>query len=648
MCGIAGFLSYRNQEAQSLHKLLDRMSQQIVHRGPDSCGSWVDPLLGVALAHQRLAIMDVSPAGHQPMVSASGRYVLVFNGEIYNHFDLRARLTDVSWRGHSDTETLLAGFETWGIRQTLVDSVGMFALAVWDCDEQTLTLARDRIGEKPLYYGWQGDVFLFGSELKALRVHPAFDSSINRSALALFMQHGYIPAPYSVHEGVFKLLPGCLLSVRPGVAAQSQPDSYWSFSELVETSQSQLFIGSDAQAIDALDAQLRRSIGRQMLADVPLGAFLSGGVDSSAVVALMQAQAMRPVRTFTIGFGVPGYDEAHHGAAVAGYLGTDHTELYVSPDMAMPVIERLPKIYDEPFADSSQIPTYLLSRLTREHVTVGISGDGGDELFGGYNRHITLPAIWHSMRHVPTSWRRELGRALMSMSPATWSRLGAALLPMLPGRMRFTHLGDKVQKLSDMLAASDALGMYRDVISQWKMPHQLVLGAGSLPSVVTSPQAWPGVGELAHLMMAIDTLSYLPGDILTKVDRASMSVSLETRLPFLDHELMALVWRLPLHMKIRGGRGKWILRQVLARYVPLEMIDRPKAGFAVPIDQWLRGPLKDWAEALLDEARLRREGFLNPVPVRRKWAEHLSGQCNWQHQLWNVLMFQAWLEDQCV
>jgi asparagine synthase (glutamine-hydrolysing) len=647
MCGIVGFLSPVNHDEQSQCALLDRMSQQIIHRGPDSSGKWVDPHMGVALAHRRLAIVDVSPAGHQPMVSASGRFVLVFNGEIYNHLELRERLGGVRWRGHSDTETLLAGFEAWGVRQTLTESVGMFALAVWDSREQALILARDRIGEKPLYYGWQGGELLFGSELKALRAHPAFDAGIHRGALALFMQYGYIPAPHSIYDGIYKLPPGCLLEVRSGVAATATPETYWSFPQLISTSLAKPFEGGETAAIDALDAQLRRTIGRQMVADVPLGAFLSGGIDSSTVVALMQAQSSRPVRTFTIGFSAQGYDEAHHGAAIARHLGTDHTELYVSPDMAMPVIERLPHIYDEPFADSSQIPTYLVSQLTREHVTVGISGDGGDELFGGYNRHVTLPAIWHLMRHLPLVSRRLLGRTLMSMSPLTWSRIGEALRPVLPKQARFAHWGDKVQKLSDMLVAPDAMGMYCDVISQWKTPHDVVLGASDLPTIMTRPQAWPEITDFAHLMMAMDTLSYLPGDILTKVDRASMSVSLETRLPFLDHELMAFVWRLPFDMKIRAGQGKWALRQVLERYVPRSLIDRPKAGFAIPIDEWLRGSMKDWAEALLDEARLRREGFFDPVPVRTKWAEHLSGIRNWQHQLWNVLMFQSWLEAQC-
>jgi asparagine synthase (glutamine-hydrolysing) len=648
MCGIAGFASPSTENTGYFSQpALDTMSAAIDYRGPDSSGSWIDAQARIALAHRRLAITDLSVAGHQPMWSPTQRYVLVFNGEIYNHLELRKRLPSVAWRGHSDTETILAGFDAWGIRRTLNICVGMFALAVWDTRESCLTLARDRFGEKPLYYGHQRGFLLFGSELKAVRAHPSFAAQINRDALTLYMRYGYIPAPYSIYADIYKLEPGHLVQFKPstGDLAGSRPEAYWSLTAAIKQARTKPFAGTETEAINELDARLRNTVRRQMIADVPLGAFLSGGIDSSTVIALMQTQSPRPVQTFTIGFQAAGYDEADHARAIAKHLGTEHTEFYVSPDTVPPVIERLPFLYDEPFADSSQIPTFLVSQLTREKVTVGVSGDGGDELFGGYNRHIVLPHLWRRFGYFPAAFRELFGRTLMLASPHTWSRISSTLTPILPRQSRVTHFGDKLQKLAGLLAARDPMQMYLEVVSHWKNPADIVIGGTEPLVTLTRQEDWPDLDDFEQLMMALDTLSYLPGDILTKVDRASMGVSLETRLPFLDHELAEFVWSLPLQMKIRDGEGKWILRRVLDRYVPANLIERPKAGFAVPIDSLLRGPLRDWAENLLDDARLRQEGFFDPVPIRQKWAEHLSGRRNWQYHLWNVLMFQAWLEE---
>ncbi len=648
MCGIVGFASPSTENTGYFsQQALNAMSAAIDYRGPDSSGSWIDAQAHIALAHRRLAITDLSAAGHQPMWSPMQRYVLVFNGEIYNHLELRKRLPGLAWRGHSDTETILACFDAWGIRRTLNICVGMFALGVWDTHERCLTLARDRFGEKPLYYGYQRGFLLFGSELKALRAHPSFAAEINRDALTLYMRYGYIPAPYSIYANIYKLEPGHLVQFKPttGDLGGSCPEAYWSLTTTIHQARTKLFAGTETDAINELDIRLRNTVRRQMIADVPLGAFLSGGVDSSTVIALMQAQSLRPIQTFTIGFQAAGYDEADHARAIAKHLGTEHTEFYVSQDTVAPVIERLPFLYDEPFADSSQIPTFLVSQLTREKVTVGVSGDGGDELFGGYNRHIVLPHLWRRFGHFPAAIREFFGRTLMLASPHTWSRISRVLTPILPRQSRVTHFGDKLQKLAGLLAARDPMQMYLEVVSHWKNPTDIVIGGTEPLVTLTRQEGWPDLDDFEQLMMALDTLSYLPGDILTKVDRASMGVSLETRLPFLDHELAEFVWSLPLQLKIRDGQSKWILRRVLDRYVPANLIERPKAGFAVPIDSLLRGPLRDWAENLLDEARLRQEGYLNPLPIRRKWAEHISGRRNWQDSLWNVLMFQAWLEQ---
>ena len=642
MCGIAGSLGTGECDENSLRGMVATLS----HRGPDDQGLWFDQGAGIGLVHARLSILDLSTAGHQPMLSASGRYVIVFNGEIYNHLKLRVELEQsgqaLNWRGHSDTETILAGFYSWGIEATLRKSVGMFAFAVWDKQSHTLTLARDRLGEKPLYYGWHGDTFLFGSELKALKAHPAFGAEIDRDALADFISYSYIPAPQSIYRGIHKLVPGTLLSVRAGKRTVSKSVSYWSLLDSARQGLLAPFTGSDSEALQGLEARLSEAVSLQQISDVPIGAFLSGGIDSSTIVALMQAQSIRPIHTFTIGFDDLQFNEAVHARAVARHLGTDHTELYVTPQEARVVIPQLPMLYDEPFADSSQIPTYLVSQLARRSVTVSLSGDAGDELFGGYNRYIYT----RNLLKVPAPLRRILAFWLGALSPAQWDRIYSAIQPMLPSSLRVRMPGDKAHKLSDVLAMNSDAAIYQRLVSTWHYPNTVVLGGRGY---INLSQAW---NELTDFdapecrMMALDALTYLPDDILCKVDRAAMGVSLETRVPFLDHRVVEYAWRLPLHMKIRNGQSKWILRQLLYKYVPKELIERPKMGFGVPIDIWLRGPLREWAEALLNETRLLQEGYFNPNPIRQKWAEHLSGKRNWQYQLWNVLMFQAWLESQ--
>jgi asparagine synthase (glutamine-hydrolysing) len=647
MCGLAGFLS--EKQLESAESLLQDMAGRISHRGPDASGYWHDDAAGVGLAHRRLSILDLSEAGSQPMQSASGRFVIIFNGEIYNHNDIRQRLQASSaaptWRGHSDTETLLAGFDHFGVEATIEMAIGMFAFALWDRQAGTLTLGRDRLGEKPLYYGWQGDTFLFGSELKAMRAHPAFKAVVNRGALSLFLRHAYIPAPYSIYEGIAKLPPGCLLVVS---RQQREPvlSRYWSGAAVAEDGVANPYARSDGHAVDDLEALLKDAVGRQMVADVPLGAFLSGGIDSSTIVALMQAQSARPVKTFTIGFHEEGYNEAEHAMAVAKHLGTDHTELYVTAAQAMDVVARLPDLYDEPFADSSQIPTFLVSQLARQHVTVSLSGDAGDELFCGYNRYQLTHKLWRKLSHVPLSARHLAAKALTSVSPDSWNRIAGAAGPMLPRAARVAHLGDKLHKGAGVLASETVDDLYLGLVSQWQDPASVVIDGAEPPTLLSAnAPALAGLDDVAR-MMALDLLTYLPDDILAKVDRAAMGASLETRVPFLDHRVVEWAWRLPQAMKLREGQGKWILRQVLYRHVPRQLIERPKRGFSVPIDAWLRGPLRPWAEALLDESRLKKEGYFHPAEIRQKWQEHLSGRRNWQYQLWNVLMFQMWLEAQ--
>ena len=644
MCGIAGFFDPRGFASAEADRLAQWMAAEVVHRGPDDSGVWVDGKAGIALAHSRLSVLELSAAGHQPMISPSGRFVIVYNGEIYNHLELREELGEGIWRGHSDTETLLAGIDAWGVLATLKKCVGMFGFGLWDRRNRVLTLARDRLGEKPLYYGWQDNVFIFGSELKALRAHPAFQGEIDRRALALFLRYNYIPAPYSIYKGIHKLPPGTLFVVRPR-ERKAEPTTYWSAKKMAENGQRNLFAGGDDEAREELERLLRQSVSGQMVADVPLGAFLSGGVDSSTIVSLMQAQSSRAVKTFTIGSYSSGYNEAEQAKAVARHLGTDHTELYVTPEEAMAVIPRLPRLYDEPFADSSQIPTFLVAQLAHRHVTVALSGDGGDELFGGYNRHYWAPRFQRRFGSVPRPLRSALAVGLSTLTPHAWDTVFRGLSKLLPEAWRHVNPGDKMHKLAEVLPVRSAEEMYHGLVSFWKRAEKVVVLPNDYPHMLFDVETQPDPNDFSHRMMYLDLVSYLPDDILVKVDRAAMGVSLETRVPMLDHRVVEFAWQLPLSIKIRNGQGKWLLRQVLYKYVPRKLVERPKMGFGVPLDAWLRGPLKEWAEALLDEGRLKHEGFLNPSPVREKWHEHLMGRRNWAYHLWGVLMFQSWLDE---
>lgn len=650
MCGIAGFLDFNaSQSVEELQDDVRRMIGVLRHRGPDDFGIWVDAEQGVALGHRRLAVLDLTPNGRQPMVSACGRYVVVFNGEIYNFQEIKkniaARWAFRSWRSNSDTEVLLAAVTHWGVDGAVKHFVGMFAIALWDRQERALHLIRDRMGEKPLYYGWIGNLFVFGSELKALRTQRVWRGDIDRTALTLYLRHNYVPAPHSIYQGVYKLLPGTILTVRSawGASHRSEPRSYWSLTEVVQAGQRDMF-SDTAEAADKLEAIVTQAIKGQMVADVPVGVFLSGGIDSSTIVALMQALSVRPVKSFTIGFREQAYDEAAHAALVARHLRTDHTELYVTPEDAVSLIPRLPQIYDEPFADSSQIPTFLVCELARRHVTVSLSGDGGDELFGGYNRYFWGRDIWRVIGKMPSSVRRRVAAIVAKLAPGHVDRAFAKLGFLVPGS-KMRNLGDKLQKLAEILVVDSPDAMYLGLISHWKRPASLVLGGIEPSSDVIDSAIRTICPDFTQRMMLRDMMSYLPDDILVKVDRAAMAVSLETRVPMLDHRVVEFAWHLPLSMKIRHGQGKWLLRQVLYRYVPKHLVERPKTGFGVPIDSWLRGSLREWAEELLDEHRLKREGFFEPSPIREKWQEHLAGKRNWQYYLWDILMFQAWLES---
>ncbi|MFP5264499.1 MAG: asparagine synthase (glutamine-hydrolyzing) [Blastocatellia bacterium] len=653
MCGIAGFINLKNSDDAWVEPLR-LMTAALSHRGPDADGHWFDPESGVALGHRRLSIIDLSPQGHQPMCSASGRYELCFNGEIYNFAELRENLESSGhrFRGYSDTEVMLAAIEQYGVSASVKKFVGMFGFALWDRRERVMYLVRDRLGEKPLYYGWAGDVFLFGSELKALRAHPAWRGEIDRDAVALLMRHNYIPAPYSIYKGIYKLLPGTILTLPLAAIAAgpsgvpARPVAYWSAKAVAEHGVTNQFTGNALEAVDQLEVLLRESVRGQMVCDVPLGAFLSGGVDSSTVVALMQAQSGRPVKTFTIGFNEEGYNEARHAEAVAKHLGTEHTQLYLTPEEAMAVIPRLPLIYDEPFSDSSQIPTLLVSQLARRHVKVSLSGDGGDELFCGYKRYELGRDLWGKINYLPPLPRRGLAKTLRGVPVGVWDGLFSWATPILNRYGRPGPVGDKLHKTAEMLEAATPDALYHRMMSHWKETTSLVTDSRELPTAFTTAQRLADIPDINHRMMFADTISYLPDDILVKVDRASMAMSLESRVPFLDHRVVEFAWRIPLSMKFRDGQGKWLLRQVLYRHVPRQLVERTKMGFGVPIDAWLRGPLREWAEALLHERRLVKEGFFNPGPIRRKWAEHLSGAHNWHYYLWDVLMFQAWLEQQ--
>ncbi|MEL4254251.1 asparagine synthase (glutamine-hydrolyzing) [Shewanella xiamenensis] len=640
MCGFAGCI-YSNIEPFDYNNILTSMGQAIHSRGPDSAGIWYDSKDYIGFVHRRLAIVDLSVAGQQPMASDSKRYMLAYNGEIYNHQELRSELEELStrqWRGHSDTETLLAGIEQWGLKETLQKATGMFALALWDKETRQLQLARDRFGEKPLYYGWQQGCFLFGSQLNALRAHPSFKPEINRDAIALLLRHNYIPAPYSIYQQIYKLLPGTILTL--GADKELHTESYWSVRDTMMRSAANVEISPADEQVEALEQTLKNAVASQMMADVPLGAFLSGGVDSSLIVALMQAQSTKPVKTFSIGFDDARYNEAEFAKAVAKHLGTEHTELYVTAEDALAVIPKLAEIYDEPFSDSSQIPTFLVSKIARQHVTVSLSGDAGDELFCGYNRYLLAARLWEKIDFVPMFLRRILAATMTAIPIKAWNSLSK----LVPARTRISNLGDKLHKAAAVLTCRGIEELYLGLVSHWQNPEEIVLGSKEPSTVLTDPDRKANFADPILQMMAQDTLSYLPDDILVKVDRAAMAVSLETRVPFLDHKVLEHAWRLPKQLKINEGQSKWCLRQILYRYVPKDLIERPKMGFAVPLDAWLRGPLQAWAEDLLAEKRLLEEGFFNVGLIRNMWQEHLSGKRNWQYQLWDILMFQAWYQ----
>jgi asparagine synthase (glutamine-hydrolysing) len=642
MCGIAGFLALGPLMLDAVG-IARAMGNRLQHRGPDGSGEWIDVDAGIALAHRRLAIVDLTPAGSQPMTSADGRWVISFNGEIYNHAALRRVLEErqqaPAWRGHSDTETLLAAVAAWGTEKAIERTVGMFALALWDRQTRVLTLVRDRMGEKPLYYGVQGGVLLFGSELAALQAHPTWGAEVDRGALALLLQVGYVPSPWSIYTGIRKLPPGTMVHIARPADADAAPVPYWSVHDIALAGARAPLSMRDDEAVDALEQLLRRSIEGQRMADVPLGAFLSGGIDSTTIVAIMQSMSATPVRTFTIGLPDAALDESADARAIAHHLGTSHTELVVTAEEALRVIPELPRLYSEPFADASQIPTYLVSQLARREVTVSLSGDAGDELFGGYERY-----SWASkVAAVPLALRLAGSAALRALPAEAWSALLAPASPLLPREFQGPTRADRLRKLAGVFGARSDDDVYQQIVSFWP-PGANPAMHGVAPHTAFADAPCSKL-DFAARMMLLDLRTYLPDDILVKVDRAAMAASLETRVPLLDHRIVEFALGLPAHQKIRAGQGKWILRQLLERYVPRTLTERPKKGFGIPIHAWLRGPLRAWAEDLLAEDRLRRAGLVNPAPVRALWRQHLTGGSDWGYRLWPVLMFEAWREQ---
>ena len=643
MCGISGVI-----EKKLCNKtILQKMAGKIHHRGPDDSGFWMDVKNGVGLSHARLSIQDLSKNGSQPMLSKKSRFVIVFNGEIYNHLELRAQINHnssvpIHWIGSSDTETLLACFEEWGISNTLEKCVGMFSLAVWDKNKKCLSLSRDRFGEKPLYYGYQGKTFLFGSELKALKQHPAFSSAIDRNALSSFFHYGYIPNPQSIYKGIKKLAPGSIAEIYLDGNQKINIYEYFNYFNTLNIGQQSLFMGKDSDAINSLDKILMNAVESQKISDVPLGAFLSGGIDSSLIVAMMQKKTKNPISTFTIGYDESNFNEASYAKNIASYLGTNHREKIVSPQEAIEVIDHLSFIYDEPFADSSQIPTYLVSKLAREHVTVSLSGDGADEIFGGYNRYLWTDSI----ASMPKSLRKPISSILTMLTPSQWDLLFKYLCRLLPKKLQLKMPGDRAHKLAFIIQYSNTKDIYFSLTSIWGKKDKIMLND---ENPYHYDQIWDHISNISSdkfKMMIVDSLTYLTDDILCKVDRAAMSVSLETRAPYLDKNLIEFAASLPMDYKIRNGESKWILRQLLNNYLPSDLFDRPKMGFGVPIDSWLRGPLKPWAESLINESKIKSDGYINYNVVKQKFDEHLSGKRNWQYMLWNVLIFQSWINQE--
>jgi asparagine synthase (glutamine-hydrolysing) len=624
------------------------MAEAMAHRGPDDQDEWVDETEGLAVAYRRLAIIDTSELGHQPMASSCGRYVLVYNGEIYNHREMRRALEGRGrrFRGHSDTEVLIEAISEWGLEATLRKTNGMFGLAVWDRKRRLLCLARDRLGEKPLYYGWNGRTFLFASEVRALSARNDFEGQINRDSLSLLIRFNFIPARYSIFDGIQKLAPGSFVEVSPDKPGElPTPRLYWSLHDVVRDGASNGHKVDEREALELFEELFLDSVERRLISDVPLGAFLSGGIDSSLVVAAMSRLSSVPVRTFTIGFPNAAFNEAREAAAVAQHLGTDHTELYVSPQEAIDTIPRLPALYDEPFADSSQIPTQLVAELARKDVTVALSGDGGDESFAGYPRHKFAQRLAPFLSHLPRRGRMLVARAARARSAAEWDRTFAQIDRMVPARLRVSRPGDKLGRAADLFGIDNPDLLYRDLLATSPNPTSFVLGASEPATILTEPQSWPPGLSPMQMMMYLDTAIYLPDDILTKVDRATMATSLEARVPFLDHRLVEFAWGLPTNLKYRRGQSKYLPKQMLAKYVPSRLFERPKMGFGVPLDEWLRGPLREWAEDLLDENRMQTDGYLNHENVRKMWVEHLSGVRDRKYNLWGILMFQAWLAN---
>lgn len=642
MCGIGGI--WKSSGDLDVRAAAHWMSAALRHRGPNDGGEWWDLASEIALAHRRLSIQDLSPEGHQPMISASGRFVIVFNGEIYNFEEIRKSLPGRSWRGHADTEVMLAAFEQWGVSGSLDRFIGMFAFGLWDREIRRLYLVRDRLGIKPLYYGWINGNLFFASELKAIRAIPGFDGRIDRNALTLLMRHGYVPHPYSIYEGIYKLPPAGILEIRrPDQAAA--PGYYWSAREVAEHGAFHPYAAGPEPAFEEFERLLTDSVRLRMVSDVPVGAFLSGGIDSSTIAALMQSLSGRPIRTFSIGFREPEYNEAHHAAAVARHLGTEHTELYVTPAQAQNVVSKLPTIYDEPFADSSQIPTFLVSRLAGESVTVALSGDGGDELLGGYPRYALTARTWSLVRALPHGIRAAAARLLEAPSASAWESALRCLSPFMPPKIRARNPGMQVERCASVLKQSSLELLYRSMVSQWDRPEKLVVSGAEPLTALTDSERQADLSDSVLRMMHTDLISYLPDDILTKVDRASMAVGLEVRVPLLDHRLVEFACRLPAQIRTPAGSDKGLLRRLLYKHVPAQLFRRPKMGFGIPVGEWIRGPLRDWAEDLLLPGRLAEDGFFDPAIVGQAWREHLAHQRNHHYRLWIILMFQAWRKE---